>query len=89
MAARLVALLGGGKQEREAAYAELLRLALAPANPGPGADLAQEYLQHPTLIPGIAVACASPLCVVLSNPATEVDAEVGRFSVFSSAWFIL
>ena len=65
-AEELVALLRGGAAERESAIAELFRL---EAEHNAGSSGGAERLAE------IAVACASPLCEVLSRPVSEVDAE--------------
>jgi len=68
-AEELVALLRGGAAERESAIAELFRL---EAEHNAGSSGGAESLAE------IAVACASPLCEVLSRPVSEVDAEAYR-----------
>ena len=84
MATELVAKLHGGAAEREAAYTELFRreaenYANSGSGSGSGSGADSAFTE-------IAVACASPLCEVLSKPVAEVSvAEYHRASQLLTA----
>ena len=75
MASEIVAQLRGAAAEREAAYARLLQLEAEHFNANGGSSGA---------VAEIAVACAVPLCEVLSKAISEVNA-----TEYHRAWQVL